>query len=294
MLYIHVTAPRIWSNALTLSISPVLSLVMFMTEFIVMLYVSHRLSTQSNHNLVGITKFPGRLVTGVINFLCPCTPVSNLGFINLFSTILIILKVILLYPITIFDLLPVNDNLNRFRCIPIDNATITGNTTDFRICRNNETPNELLFQIVLPLTITSLLFFSIPFGFLISKLMTQPRLTALNEGITAKLESFQNILSNLCDSLMCCCKKYKESDIEAPTETQYPKIENQQGVVDDPVADDVSNDVSDDVKEGLVNENLVRQVEDLVRQRTIKENLMSFVMNIRAVFDELLDQDTGK
>ena len=94
MLYIHVTAPRIWSNALTLSISPILSLVMFMMEFIIMLYVSHRLSTPLNHNLLVITKFPSKLVTGVINFLCPCTPVSNLGFINLFSTITIILKVI--------------------------------------------------------------------------------------------------------------------------------------------------------------------------------------------------------
>ena len=124
--------------------------------------------------------------------------------------------------------------------------------------------------------------------------MTKPRLTALNEGITAKIEPFKTCLSNLCNYLMCCCKKQKEIDIEAPNEPQYPKMGNQQGVVDDPIADDVSNDVSDDVEEGLVNENLVRQKEAIVRQRTIKENLMSFVMNIRAVFNELLlDQDVN-
>ena len=190
--------------------------------------------------------------------------------------------------------MPVNDNLSRFRCIPIDNATKAGNTTDFRMCNDNETPNRLLFQIVLPLTITSLLFFSIPFGFIISRLMAQRRLTALNESIATKMESFQICFLILRDSLMCCCKKQKEINIEAPAEPQYPKMGNQQGVVDDPIADDVSNDVSDDVEEGLVIENLLRQKEALEekRQRTIKENLMSFVMNIRAVFDELmLDQD---
>ena len=43
MLYIYVTAPRIWSNALTLSISPILSLVMFMVEFIDLVVVLLRL-----------------------------------------------------------------------------------------------------------------------------------------------------------------------------------------------------------------------------------------------------------
>ena len=125
LFYIMLTAPRIWSNALTLSISPKMSLIMFIIELLIMLYVSHRLATPLHQN----DSFPSGLVTGVINFLCPCTPLSNLGFINLFSTLLIILKVILLYPIAIFDILPVQDNFDRFRCD--SNATSASNSTGF-------------------------------------------------------------------------------------------------------------------------------------------------------------------
>ena len=80
-----ITAPRIWSNALALSITPILSLIMFILELFVMLYVSHRLATPLHKN----DYFPSGIVTGMINFLCPCTPVQNLGLINLFSTLLI-------------------------------------------------------------------------------------------------------------------------------------------------------------------------------------------------------------
>ena len=125
MFYIMLTAPRIWSNALTLSISPRISLIMFVVELLIMLYESHRLATPLHQN----DSFPSELVTGVINFLCPCTPVSNLGFVNLFSTLLIIFKVILLYPIAILNLLPVQDNFDRFRCD--NNARNASNSTDF-------------------------------------------------------------------------------------------------------------------------------------------------------------------
>ena len=99
LLYVMITAPRIWSNALALSITPILSLMMFILEFFIMLCVSDRLATPLNQNAY----FPSGIVTGVINFLCPCTPVQKLGLINLFSTLLIVLKVILLYPVTIFN-----------------------------------------------------------------------------------------------------------------------------------------------------------------------------------------------
>ena len=139
MLFIMVTAPRIWSNALTLSITPILSLLMFIIEFIVMPYVSHQLATPLNQNY----SFPSGQVTGMINFLCPCTPVSNVGWINLSSTFLIILKIVLLYPIILFDALPVKDKPNRFSCIyNTTNATIP---IEFRSCQNDETPNQGFF-----------------------------------------------------------------------------------------------------------------------------------------------------
>ena len=170
-----------------------------------MLYVSHRLATPLSQN----DSFPNGLVTGIINFLCPCTPVSNLGWINLFSTLCIILKVILLYPITIFDVLPVEDNFDRFRCS-------VANTTNFRKCEDEETTNQLLFEIVLPITISSLILFSIPVGFIMSKLMARANLEVLNEHITVKLESFTLYFSNICECLICCCKR--STDVDAQTD----------------------------------------------------------------------------
>ena len=288
LLYVMITAPRIWSNALALSITPILSLIMFILESFVMLYVSHRLATPLNQNAY----FPSGIVTGVINFLCPCTPVQNLGLINLFSTLLIVLKVILLYPITIFNVLPVNDNFDRFRCFTTNETINFPNETKYRACEENETQTQLLFKIVLPLTITSLLIMSIPFGFLIPKLMTRAKLTSLNKNITAITQKIKACFSNLSECLMCCCEKSKDVEAQSKSDQQTSEIdeevENESLIATNDLelkqpSNDWSKSTPHDVEDQLIkNES---------QQATAMGNLLSFVLNIRAIFDELQNQN---
>ena len=144
--------------------------------------------------------------------------------------------------------------------------------------------------------------------------MTKPRLTALNENITARLESFKAWLVEMCEYLMCCCKKDK--DVEAQTESQKQTSKIQQDTEDDSaepqkqalkfqpdVEDDSltasndqelnqpSNDMSKD-SAGEVEDQLIKT--ESGRDKTAKENALSFVLNIRAVFDELLIDTNGK
>ena len=320
MLYIVLIAPRIWSNALTLSITPILSLVLFLIELIVMLYVSHRLATPLNQN----DSFPSGLVTGMINFLCPCTPVSNMGWINLSSTILIILKVVLLYPIVLFDVLPVDYKPNRFICTY---NTTNERLTEFRTCQTQ----KLLFERVLPLTITSLIIFSIPVGFVISQLMTLSRLKSINQSVAIKLIFFKSCASNLFKCLICCCQK--ETDVEIEMEPQKQsiaiplnylsifsifntsprqnkKIEIKEGAEHDfselknkvveiqQETEDGSLAVTTDERSTLPSTDQSRAIPDddenwtieekSVRQKNAMEIVMSFVLNVRAVFEEVI------
>ena len=294
VFYVMLTAPRIWSNALLLSITPILTLILFLLEVSIMLFVSHRLATPLNQN----ASFPSGIVTGVINFLCPCTPVHNLGFINLYSNLFISVKVILLYPIVIFNLLPVTDDkYDRFRCAHIDNISNLTNTTTYRICENGETSNQLLFEVILPITIISLLIVSIPMGFIISNLMTRPRLTLLNESITVKLEPLKRYFSRIAESFVCCCKKDIAS--ETKTKSQQKSFEVQQGMETDSRIR--SNDLGinppyNATERGIPYESVFSfedvKNEMIIKERSIKTyNLMSFVLNIRAVFDDLQNED---
>jgi len=64
-------------------------------------------------------KFPSGFITAIANFLCPCGgPVKNIGKINLLSTILIMMKVSLLYPVVFYDVLiqSYDEQPDRFRC----------------------------------------------------------------------------------------------------------------------------------------------------------------------------------
>ena len=144
--------------------------------------------------------------------------------------------------------------------------------------------------------------------------MTKPRLTALNESITEKLESFKACFAKLCECLMCCCKKDKDG--EAQTESEKQTIEVQEGTEDDsseppkqtitfqpdteddspsasndPGLNQPSNDMSKD-SAGDVEDQLIKTESGI--DKTAKENALSFVLNIRAVFDELLIDADGK
>ena len=107
---------------------------------------------------------------------------------------------------------------------------------------------------------------------------------------------------------MCCCKKDK--DVEAQTESQKQTIEVQEGTEDDtseppkqtitfqpdteddspsasndPGLNQPSNDMSKD-RSGDVEDELIKI--ESGKDKTATENALSFVLNIRAVFDELL------
>ena len=144
--------------------------------------------------------------------------------------------------------------------------------------------------------------------------MTKPRLTALNASIAGKLESLKAGLAKLCECLMCCCKKDKDVEAQSESEKQTSKI--QQDTEDDsaepqkqafkfqPDVEDnsltasndqelnqPSNDMSKD-SAGDVEDQLIKT--ESGRDKTAKENALSFVLNIRAVFDELLIDTNGK
>ena len=94
-LYIMINVPRIFSNALILSVSPIMGIVMMIPEFVINLVICNKLALSLKKNAV----FPSGFISAAINYACPCYPIRNIGYINLWSTLLIIVKLIALYPI---------------------------------------------------------------------------------------------------------------------------------------------------------------------------------------------------
>ena len=132
LLYVGVNAPRIWANAMVIAISPILAIVTLAPDFILNVLISHKFALHLRKN----NKFPDGIVTAIINFVCPCGPVKSIGLINFLSSMLIAVKVCLLYPIIMYyDKWTVQydndpDHIRCWRCIDYNflNDTYCNNT----------------------------------------------------------------------------------------------------------------------------------------------------------------------
>jgi len=189
-LYVVLIAPRIWANALTIALSPKIAFIMFSVELVLTMAISHKYASQY------ASEFPGKMVTAIFNSICPCTPIGkskfrdksnptnainfNLAKINLASCITVISKILLLYPIVIYQYaVEYDNNPDRFRCWNkidyldeskdlIANDWNANTTKPIRLCGKSESPNQLLFEKVIPLTIMAIVVLAVPSGFLIS------------------------------------------------------------------------------------------------------------------------------
>ena len=189
--YMCVNVPRQLANALIFSISPIFAIIMMAIELGIHLWYSNYNVRRLNNNLA----FPSGTVTALTNFVSVCGPFRLIGKLNLFSNILLFVKVVMLYPITISETLTIancNDcNPGRIRCWnetdlttpSSSNITEHTNMQDLRICSLGESTNDYLFNTILPLTLCLLVFFSMPFGYLISNLMTKVKLASLDRNI---------------------------------------------------------------------------------------------------------------
>ena len=309
IFYVMLTAPRIWANALIIAITPKLALIMIVIEFLINLLISHKFAMGLNEN----QSFPSGILTAIINFCCPCTHFSNVGKINFFSSLVIVFKVILVYPIVFFNVLTVqnDNNPDQFRCWAsndtMQHLTVqesNQNKTSFRIC-NDENPNQFLFEIILPLTISCLLLLSIPFGFLISRLVTRPLLTSLDQKVSFVLNAMKTFFSNCVKRVKCCC-----DDKEDDEDKEYDEHKGDSEMIDATVSQTTQNDPAD-VELGLNPssndmpidglQNISEEIEDefdnkesqVSKSNTWKNNVMLFLLNIRTIFDELQHQEDG-
>ena len=242
LLYIMVNAPRIFANALILSVSPQMAILMMLLEFGVNLFVCEKLALSLKKNAV----FPSGFISAAINYACPCYPITNLGQINLFSTSLIILKVIALYPIlytNTFTLeLDQKPNIlqcwnvtklqqekgmvhvetyphlreifsgERFiTCDEVQNLRYNVNETSYfnlpRFCACDEDSNDVLFHYTIPIAII-MLCYSILFGLLITIFIRKRKLNFFQE----KVSEFQHRLKNYASKLIKCCNCCKDEE----------------------------------------------------------------------------------
>ena len=233
VLYIGVNAPRIWANALVIAISPWIAVLTLIPDFILNLLISHKLAFNLRKNKT----FPDGIVTGIINYVCPCGPVKSIGKINLLSCILIAVKVCLLYPILMYyeqwtvkyDNDP--DHLRCWRCSDYEflNKTYCQNMTSVeelkvilqenlngkvipRICgtvaswaskHSGEEPNDIVFKFVFPMTIFALLAISVPFGFMITHLMRRSKVDIYLVNCNKKIEVSKNKLKACWNYVRC-------------------------------------------------------------------------------------------
>ena len=243
ILYVFVNGPRILANALVWSITPILATVMTFIEFLISMVISNYYALSLKKNAV----FPSGLVTAIVNYTCVCGPLRMIGKINLFSTLLITAKVLLLYPIVLF-LKPLTVDLDtkpdRFRCWDIQEVMVQNDTNTWKIltsfndifnesmscgalnninysvsiynatlprfCRCNETSNQLLFTVIIPSIVGMLVVFSVSFGYAISKLMKRSKLQAFDEYVSRKIEFLRVYMASLLDTIFCCnCNKSK-------------------------------------------------------------------------------------
>ena len=87
-----------------------------------------------------------------------------------------------------------------------------------RYCNENESPNTLLFQTVLPIMLMLIAFIAIPFGYIIAALMSKDKLSAFDlilESINTKIRHFCSPLLKLIKSISECLKKCKTTSEDA-------------------------------------------------------------------------------
>ena len=201
VLYLFVNVPRVFANAVIFSVTPIMALILMLIEILMFVLFCHKCSVPLNNNVV----FPSGLVSALANFISVTGPFRKLGHINLISNILLMIKVILLYPIVYNETLTIDISRDpdMFRCwnksevmnytyspshraekINMNITTITQQTIDlsFRpFCSPDESPNSFLFEMVLPIVLMSIAFITIPFGYVIGALMTREKLLAFDK-----------------------------------------------------------------------------------------------------------------
>ena len=222
ILYIGVNAPRIWANALVIAISPTLAIVTLAPDFLLNLIISHKFALNLRKN----KKFPDGIVTGIINFVCPCGPVKSIGKINFLSSVIIAAKVCLLYPILMYheewtvqydndpdhlrcwscsDYTFLNDSfcqiissVEELRSILQENLNekviprICGTVSTWVSNHSGEEQNDFVFQFIFPMTIFVLLAISVPFGFMITHLMRRSKIDLYLVKCHKKIEVTKN------------------------------------------------------------------------------------------------------
>ena len=217
-LYLFVNVPRVLANAVILSVSPEMALVLMLIELLVFLIFCHKYSNRLGNN----TLFPSGLVSALANFISVTGPFKKIGHINFFANALLMIKVALLYPIVHTETLTVDicSDPDVFRCWNMTetinrtcllangseavNITITTFTQEgidlfYRpFCSPDEAPNSLLFHFVLPIVLMLIAFISIPCGYFIRYQMTKD-----------KLEEFDKIFKS---PFSCCSKETNAND----------------------------------------------------------------------------------
>ena len=199
ILYLFITVPRIFANSLIFAITPIMAVAMYLVELSIFLWYSHKWVVPFDQNL----RFPSGMVTAFTNFFSACGPLVKVGWINLFSNILLILKVILLYPIVYFDTnsnitVDINKKPDQIRCW--NESTITElNTHRNSFPRKcvDELPNDLLFHTVLPTTIGVITIVSILFGFLIPFVFLKKNISLREEYVKALLDRMGILIQNI-------------------------------------------------------------------------------------------------
>ena len=101
---------------------------------------------------------------------------------------------------------------DRIRCWNITACNSTSNLTLGRPCNNDELPNDKLFHYALPITISSIIFVTIPAGFVISRLYRKKNMKKLSDRMNTVIENITTkakMLFNLIDCSKCkdCAKK---------------------------------------------------------------------------------------
>ena len=229
LLYILLNIPRIIANGLILAISPLLGVFMFTIEIIAAFVFSHYfiLDIRSNKGI-------GGFILAITNCICPNAPVSKIGIINMTSSIYTITKLILLYPTVHYlhdnevFVRQVKQNPDLFRCfsdVLIPTHSIHKNATNDSIeqkiqsprpCSMDEEPNQILFHLVLPIAIGSLIFISIPSGFMISKYMRSNKLDLYQNKTDDIIHNLSTFIEKFTNNVVLCWSGRETEDCNSP------------------------------------------------------------------------------
>ena len=302
-LYLFVNVPRVLANAVILSVTPTMALVLMFIEVLIFVFFCHKYSVPLNNNVV----FPSGLVSALANYISVTGPFRKLGHINLFSNILLMAKVLLLYAIVYNDTLtvPISRDPDVFRCwnsskvmnytaspsseMEIFNVTIETNTqgsinlSSRPYCNENESPNSLLFQTVLPIMLILIAFIAIPFGYIIAALMSKDKLSAFD----LILECIKNRISNFCNPLLKLIKSFSECLKKCKTTSDDATKHNDNSAIALELLSDSKDENTDmmQMKSSSQDNNTNHHVEE--KDRCIGVNtLTTFFDNVRDIFKD--------